>query len=218
MMKSKVNLIHEAQATIDDGELLRRAARGDETAFRQLYETHRTGLFRFAYRLMGSIEAAEDIVQECFLSLIRQPQGFDATRGNLKMYLYGIARHAAFKIMRRNGIETGLNDTDDETMFPTMTATTNASPLLNLIDEELASVVRCAVEELPPLQREAIILFEFEELSLGEIASISNATIGTVKARLHRARHALRTHLADYQGEVANDREATRGEMMSVEH
>ncbi len=217
MMKSKVNLIHEAQATIDDGELLRRAARGDETAFRQLYETHRTGLFRFAYRLLGSIEAAEDIVQECFLTLIRQPQGFDATRGNLKMYLYGIARHAAFKIMRRKGIEIGLDGTDDAAMFPAMT-TTHANPLVTLIDEELASVVRCAVEELPPLQREAIILFEFEELSLAEIASISNATIGTVKARLHRARHALRTHLADYRAEVANEREAARGEMISVEH
>lgn len=215
-MKSKVNLIHEAQETTDDGELLRRAVGGDEAAFRRLYETHRTGLFRFGYRLLGSIEAAEDIVQECFLTLIRQPQTFDSTRGNLKMYLYGIARHAAFKIMRRAGNEIGLDDMDDEATFPA--SATHANPLGVLIDEELASVVRCAVEELPPLQREAIILFEFEELSLAEIALISNATIGTVKARLHRARHALRTHLADYRAEVAYEREAAHAEMMSVEH
>ncbi|MCP9496636.1 MAG: RNA polymerase sigma factor [Pyrinomonadaceae bacterium MAG19_C2-C3] len=216
MIKSKVNQIHEARETTDDGELLRRAASGDEAAFRHLYETHRTGLFRFSYRLSGSIEVAEDIVQECFLNLIRQPQGFDSTRGNLKMYLYGIARHAAFKTMRRTGIEIGLDDMDDEATFPAIT--THATPLVTLIDEELASVVRCAVEELPALQREAIILFEFEELSLAEIAVISNATIGTVKARLHRARHALRTHLADYRAEVANEREAAHTEMMSVEH
>jgi len=200
---------------MDDGELLRRVAGGDEAAFRRIYDSHRTVLFRFGYRLLGSVEAAEDVVQECFLTLIRQPQKYDATRGSLRMYLYGIARHAAFKQMRQSGIETGLDEADDDAT-PLIVAS-HANPLGDLIDEELASVVRCAVEELPALQREAIILFEFEELSLNEVAAISGATVGTVKARLHRARHALRAHLADYRRQGANETEARHAEVMSVE-
>jgi RNA polymerase sigma-70 factor (ECF subfamily) len=58
--------------------------------------------------------------------------------------------------------------------------------------------VRVAVSELPPLQREAIVLFEYEGLSLAEVASVCETDVGTVKARLHRARGRLRRTLAPY--------------------
>lgn len=71
-------------------------------------------------------------------------------------------------------------------------------PLHQLLDEELASAVRHAIENLPDLQREAVVLFEYEELALSEIAEVVGADVGTVKARLHRARQSLRKQLAPY--------------------
>ncbi len=73
-----------------------------------------------------------------------------------------------------------------------------SGPLRRLLDEELSNEVRKAVESLPPLQREALVLFEYEELSLAEIATIVEADTGTVKARLHRARQRLKKILAPY--------------------
>lgn len=70
------------------------------------------------------------------------------------------------------------------------------APLGKLLDEELSAEVRKAVADLPALQREALILFEYEELSLAEIAAIVGADVGAVKARLYRAREQLRKTLA----------------------
>ncbi len=79
-------------------------------------------------------------------------------------------------------------------------------PLRRLIDEERASAVRHAIARLPALQREALVLFEYEELSLAEIAAIVEADTGTIKSRLGRARANLRRMLAPL---LESDREVT---------
>ena len=86
-----------------DEELLTEASRGDEAAFVELYRRHRDAVFRFAYRVLGSIEPAEDIAHDCFLSLIQQPHRFDPARGSLRTYLFGAARNLAMKHFRRTG-------------------------------------------------------------------------------------------------------------------
>ena len=58
--------------------------------------------------------------------------------------------------------------------------------------------MRDAIERLPPAQREAIILFEYEELTLAEVAAVAGTDTGTIKSRLHRARTRLRAHLAEF--------------------
>ncbi|MFN7928865.1 MAG: RNA polymerase sigma factor [Blastocatellia bacterium] len=180
-------------ADMTDENLLAAAACGDETAFRLLYERHRTLVFRFAYRLLQSIELAEEITHDCFLSLIKKPGRFDASRASLKTYLCAAARNQALKLMRRAGNETTWEEITAE---PHTGESWN--PLRQMIGAELAAVVRQAIAELPPLQREAVILFEYEELSLAEIALVVSADVGTVKSRLHRARGKLRERLAPY--------------------
>jgi RNA polymerase sigma-70 factor (ECF subfamily) len=177
-----------------DERLLKRASRGDEAAFLLLYERHRDAVFRFAYRLLGSAALAEDVAHDCFLSLIRQPERFDPSRAvELRTYLYAAARNLAMKHFRRQGHEATVDELLEEPRAPE-----TVEPLRKLLDEELSSEVRRAIEALPPLQREALILFEYEELSLAEIASIVGADVGTVKARLSRARQRLRKWLAPY--------------------
>jgi RNA polymerase sigma-70 factor (ECF subfamily) len=98
---------------MNDGEdeLLRKASRGDEAAFRLLYERHRTPVFRFTCRMLGADAAAEDVTQEAFLSVLRRPDAYQADRASLRTYLCAIARHLALKQLRRRGVETELEDT-----------------------------------------------------------------------------------------------------------
>ena len=176
-----------------DERLLAQASRGDEAAFLALYEQHRDTVFRFAYRLLGSAELAEDIAHDCFLSLLRKPESFDPARASLRTYLLAAARNLAMKHFR--GVR-GRDALEDLAQEPALAE--RHGPLRQLLDEELSEVVRRAIDELPPLQREALVLFEYEELMLSEIATIVGADVGTVKARLWRARQRLKQQLAPY--------------------
>ena len=156
-----------------------------ETVFRSIYLQYRDPLFRFGYRLTGSTEVAEDLAHDCFVGLFRG--GFDERRGSLKTYLYSAMRNLCRKHYRDSGYEETSADPDGPT---------NGGALDDLIARELAAAVRQAVEALPLLQREALVLFEYEGLALDEIAKVVDADTGAVKSRLYRAREALRKSLA----------------------
>ena len=99
---------------ITDELLLKKAGEGDQAAFLDLYDRYREPIFRFAYRLLGSVEVAEDVTHDCFLSLIRKPENFRAERASLKTYLYAAARNLAMKHFRNQGRETGLDEVSEE--------------------------------------------------------------------------------------------------------
>ena len=176
-----------------DEKLLQRAARGDEDAFLALYERHRTTVFRFAYRMLGSAALAEELTHDCFLSLVRRPEGFDPSRASLRTYLYAAVRNLSAKHLRRHGGESALDELEDEPA-----AAEREQPLRRLLDAELSEEVQRAVAALPPLQREVVVLVEYEELTLAEAAAVVGADVGTVKSRLHRARRRLRRALSLY--------------------
>jgi RNA polymerase sigma-70 factor, ECF subfamily len=177
---------------LTDEQLVARARRGDEAAFLLLYERHHAAVFRFAARLLGSRAAAEDVTHDCFLGLAARA-AYDPARGTLRNYLLGAARNRAFKLLARAGRECGA----DEDACASL-ACESRGPLDSLLEAERSEAVRRAVAGLPPLQREAVVLFEYEGLSLSEIAQIAGADIGTVKSRLWRARENLRRALAPY--------------------
>jgi RNA polymerase sigma-70 factor (ECF subfamily) len=171
--------------------LLTRAAEGETDAFRVLFEAHRDAVFRLAYRLTGALDVAEDVAQECFLGLIRHPGRFDARRGSLRQYLFGTVRNLVRQRCQASGREVPLDDDPDA--GPCLT--TDAG---GVESGELSEAVQAAIGTLPVLQREALVLFEFEELSLDEIAAMAGCDAGTVKSRLHRARARLRRTLAPW--------------------
>ena len=177
--------------TTTDERLLEKAAHGETAAFQILYERYRDPIFRFAYRLLGSVEAAEDVTHDCFLSLIKEPGRFDSSRASLRTYIYAAARNLAAKRYNSFARETGIERLDEE-------PSDGREPMAQVLDNELAEVVQRAIASLPPLQREALVLFEYDELSLAEIAAIVGADANTVKARLFRAREKLRAGLDRY--------------------
>ena len=176
-----------------DEKLLADAANGDTAAFQILYQRYRDPIFRFAYRMLGSVEAAEDVAHDCFLSLIRQPGRFDSTKASFRTYLYAAARNQAAKQYSSFGRETALDELSEEPA-----AADRNTPMAQVLDSELASEVAGAIASLPPLQREALVLFEYEELSLAEIGEIVGVDANTVKGRLFRAREKLRSKLERY--------------------
>ena len=91
----------------------------------------------------------------------------------------------------------------------------DAAPLSRLLDDEMVLRVQKAVSSLPPLQREALVLVEYEGLRLSEIADMVGTDVGAVKSRLYRAREGLRTILRPY---LDNDRELnTSREIVTLE-
>jgi RNA polymerase sigma-70 factor, ECF subfamily len=176
-----------------DELLLKRAGDGEQGAFLELYERHREPIFRFAYRLLGSVELAEDVTHDCFLGLIRKPENFRAELGSLRTYLFACTRNLALKHFRSSGREATLEEVKDEPQVPA-----KSQPLGRLLDQELTTHIQEAVLGLPPLQREALILFEYEGLSLNEIAQITGTEVGAIKGRLFRARETLKTLLRPY--------------------
>ncbi|HJZ95191.1 MAG TPA: sigma-70 family RNA polymerase sigma factor, partial [Candidatus Solibacter sp.] len=161
------------------------ARKGDQAAFADLYYRHRRPVFQFAWRLTRSEASAEDVTQECFLALL-DGASYDAAHGALRTYLLGIARHRALRRMRLWEREApGIDD-----------APAAADTLGAMLASERAAMVEQAIASLPLAQREALILFEYEDLSLEEIAEVTGSEPGAIKARLFRARESLRRKLA----------------------
>jgi RNA polymerase sigma-70 factor (ECF subfamily) len=179
------------QAT--DERLLEQAANGNTEAFQILYERYRVPIFRFAYRLLGSVEAAEDVAHDCFLGLIKEPGRFDATKASLRTYLYAAARNQAAKRYQSQGRETGIDELTGE-----LQSSDRQGPMARVLNDELGGEIERAIASLPQPQREALVLFEYEDLSLAEIAAVVGADSNTVKVRVFRAREKLRARLDRY--------------------
>lgn len=175
-----------------DEHLLYQAQQGNEDCFLVLFERHRNIVFRLAYRLTDE-HAAEDITQDCLLGLIDRASHFDPAKGSLRTYLYGAVRNLARK---HYWLHHGDVELDDESEDPLFAAEPAAARLL--LQQEASELIRQAIAALPLAQREALVLFQYEELPLDEIAKILAVDAGTVKSRLHRARKRLRKTLTPY--------------------
>jgi len=175
-----------------DDVLLRRSARGDEDAFTLLYRRHQAPLYRFALRMSGSPWAAEEIVQDVFMTLIREPRKFDPERGTLGAFLYGVTRNRIMKHLERTPRDVSLDETAEvENKNGKVLASERFSPAEWAELRERREQVRAAVLELPVEFREAVVLCELEELSYEEAAQMLDCPIGTIRSRLHRGRALL---------------------------
>jgi RNA polymerase sigma factor (sigma-70 family) len=184
----------------DDPALLAAWCRGDAEAAQTLYERHGAALLRFAAAMLASRQAAEDVVHDTFVELLRRPERFDAGRGPLAAYLYGIARHRLARVARLSLRETplapepGEGDEDDS---PSQRGASDEPAAAEDLTERAQTIerVRAAVHDLPPAHREIVALCDLEELPYATVAAILDCPIGTVRSRLHRARALLSTRL-----------------------
>jgi RNA polymerase sigma-70 factor (ECF subfamily) len=174
-----------------DEELLKRSSRGDEEAFTNLYRRHADVLYRFAFRMTGSSWGAEEIVQDVFMTLVREPGKYDAERGTLPAFLFGIARNKIMKYNERLPRETSLVERQEDGSGGGLTLRDSFTPAMWAEQRERLEKVRAAVMDLPVEFRETVVLCELEEMSYEQAARLLDCPIGTIRSRLHRGRALL---------------------------
>ncbi|HXX16719.1 MAG TPA: sigma-70 family RNA polymerase sigma factor [Candidatus Eremiobacteraceae bacterium] len=193
-----------------DDALLKRSAKGDERAFTELYRRHQAAVFRFALRMTGSSWAAEEIVQDVFMMLVREPKKYDPGRGSLGAFLYGVARNRIMKHLERTPRDVSLDTSTDagRVLHPQLQDSMTPARWTEL--RERREHVRAAVLALPAEFRETVVLCELEEMSYDQAARALDCPVGTIRSRLHRGRALLLAKL-EMLRDVPKRANATRG-------
>ena len=197
---------------LGDALLLRRIAGGDEDAFSEIYRQKQPAIYRFALHMTGNASVAEDVTQEVFMALIRDPRRFDPSRGTLGGFLFGIARNHLRKRWEQDRRLVTFDGDPDALHGHASTdhggigsangngahsnghgrgGASSAPGWDEFVSVEAIARVRQAVGTLPENYREVVVLCELEEMSYEEAASALGCPVGTVRSRLHRARAML---------------------------
>jgi len=169
-----------------DAVLLEGVVAGDETAFATLVDRHYSLVFRLSARVLGNAADAEDVTQEAFVKLWRNPPVL-RNQAALKGWLVRVGRNLAIDRLRR---ARNTSDSDLELLVDTSTA-----PDGHLRHGQAADEVTAALAQLPERQRTAMQLTYFEALGNQETASIMEISVEAVESLLSRARRSLRTLL-----------------------
>jgi len=164
-----------------DEELMGLVRDGEVQAFEVIFDRHASAAFSLAYRMCGRRAAAEDIVQDAFLSLWRSGGGYDPRRGSVRSWVLSVVHNRAIDAMRRVGSKTG-RDVPDEGIADRLPAAERTEAEVERRDD--VRQVRTALDELPPDQRRVIELAYFGGFTHSQIAEMLDLPPGTVKGRM----------------------------------
>lgn len=179
-----------------DAELVARVAAGDRRALEELYEAHAPAAMALARRVLRSHEEAEDVVQESFLELWRRAGQYERSRGGVRAWLLTITRTRAIDRLRtrasaqRTASEAAVQPEPAPPPFPLELAS----------QRQERERIAAALSQLPAEQRTALELVYFEGLTQSEVATRTEAPVGTVKTRLRLALEKLAVALAGELG------------------
>ncbi len=176
-----------------DRELIQRLCDGDLAALGTLYDRYRLLSFHTALAITRDRQAAEDILQECFLKLNSYARRIDVSLP-LEPWLYRVTVNLAYTyVSRRSRWLTSLENVIDRLVSPARTTAEYHAEM-----SELQAVIQRAIDELQPSQRMTVVLYYLNDLSLKEISYILDCPVGTVKSRLYYGREHLKHHLEEY--------------------
>src|SRR5438045_357338 len=175
-----------------DEDLMQLVRRGEATAFEVVYERHSSAAFSLAYRMCGSRSAAEDVVQESFLSLWRSGARYDRTRGSVRTWVLGIVHNRAIDSLRRSVVHDRRRASDEglEERFEARERTD-----VEVARRDEAASVRAALDQLPDEQCKVIERAYFRSFTHSEIAEMLDAPVGTIKGRMRLGLEKLRGSL-----------------------
>ena len=194
-----------AQMALRDPDIrLMLRVRADEPgAFEELVERYQNRLVAVMHHVVGNAEEAEDLAQEAFLRVYRARKKY-RPRAKFSTWLFTIANNLALNSLRNRQRKpvVPLNVRDSGPLGPRpaeqLARARTEQPVQSLQQQELADVIRRALDGLNERQRVALVLNKFEEMSYEEIAEVMNLTTKAVKSLLSRARSNLREALQDY--------------------
>jgi RNA polymerase sigma-70 factor (ECF subfamily) len=185
----------EKAERLADEELMPWIGRKDPEAFEVFYDRHGGAAFSLAYRILGERGAAEDCIQEAFISIWRSGGKFDAARGSVRSWTLSIVRNRAIDVLRSKAGKAPKMTFDDDEII-------ESRPSGELTEEEAmrhetATEVRGALAQLPGEQSKVIQLAYFGGFSQSEIAGMLNVPLGTVKGRMRLGLEKIRGELAE---------------------
>jgi len=181
------------EADASDGMLVRRVAEGDDTALEALYDRYGRPAFALARRITGEQVFAEDVVQEVFLALWRDPEKYDPARGGFPSWLLATTHHKAVDAVRREETVRRRRATLAEEAVAYTSAISDLPPVEDAAWSGLRGErVRKALSSLPEPQREALVLAYYAGYTQREIAERTNTPLGTVKTRMLAGMRRLR--------------------------
>ena len=175
-----------------DEDLMSLMRDGEPAAFEVIYYRHSGVAFSIAYRMCGSRAAAEDVMQEAFLSLWRSGARYDRTRGSVRTWVLGIVHNRAIDYLRRS-VAHDRRRASDEGIAERVEAPERTELEVGRRDE--AREVRAALDRLPPEQSRVIELAYFGGFTHTEIAELLSAPIGTIKGRMRLGLEKMRVAL-----------------------
>ena len=189
-----------------DSFLIQSLCDGDLSALGILYDKYRLQVFRTALAITHDRQAAEDILQECFLRVNTYARRIDRTLP-LEPWLYRVTVNLAYTwVTRRSRWLTSLEDIIDRLVAPARTMSEHHAE-----QSELQAIIQQSIDSLPPTQRMTVILYYLNDLSLKEIAYILDCPVGTVKSRLYYGREQLKARLEAYRSTPRLKPAAQRG-------
>ena len=177
----------DPNAMTSDAVLVTASRSGDQGAMAALYDRYSSIVYSVALRVLQDTGAAEDVLQDIFMQLWRNPGAFDASRGNMAAWLAVIARNRAIDALRRRHPENNIEDIV-VSVEPNLASEADRSRTMDK--------VRGALQEMPPPQRTALEMAYFEGLTHSEIAGKTGEPLGTIKTRIRTGLLALRKALA----------------------
>ena len=188
--------------SLDDHTLIRLVLEGNTSAFDVIVRRYNTKVYSLAYRLLNSVEDAEDVAQDTFSQAFK---GLGSFRGTSKFYtwLFRITYNLAISQRRKRKPALSLNSQTDSQGEITLPSD-DASPMKNMEDEEGKTLMDKALGLLSLDHRARLVLKEIEGFSYEEIALSLGVPVGTVRSRLHRARLELRAILEKLDKERAD--------------
>ncbi|MGA2166092.1 MAG: sigma-70 family RNA polymerase sigma factor [Solirubrobacteraceae bacterium] len=175
-----------------DEELMQLVGDDDAAAFEILYERHSDAALALALRMCGRRAAAEDVVQEAFLSMWRNASGYDPLRGSVRTWVLGIVHHRAIDALRRGVLQERVG-VSDEGIEEQLVAPERTEQEVGRRDE--AREVRAVLDGLPPEQSRVIELAYYGGLSHAEIATMLDMPVGTIKGRMRLGLQKMRSQL-----------------------
>lgn len=166
---------------------VQQARRGDRSAFSRLVEAYQRPVFNLTYRMLGSVEEAEDAAQEAFLRAYSRLGQYDPEM-KFSTWLFSIANHYCIDRLRKR--RTTQISIDDNPVLQNLEGD-HPRPERHALQQEARLEVQTMLDRLAPEYRTPLVLRYWEELSYEEIAESMNVTVATVKSRLFRARQQL---------------------------
>lgn len=182
-----------------DADLVRRIRAGEQTAVDDLYQRFRRPAYALARRILADDGLAEDVLQDVFVSVWRDPGAFDRSRGSVASWLLGMVHHKAVDAVRREESQRRRRARAEDDLAlsaPTSTRDVEDEAFARVLSER----VRLALGVLPSLQREALTLAYYGGYTQREVAALTGAPLGTVKTRMLAGMRRLREELGDRAG------------------